>query len=74
MTKYQLVGLAHPGWVDIRPYGRIALANISDDLAEELFKRGVPYIEVNPDHLAEVYETDITTSVVPKKKKTFRRS
>lgn len=68
MTRYKLIGLEHPGWVDVYPHGRIALANISDDLADELFAQGIPYLQVVEQHLNDVYDKPITTEPIKKKR------
>lgn len=50
MTKYRIKGIAHPGRVNLPRLGTIALADISDELAEELYKSGCPFLEPVPDH------------------------
>jgi len=45
MELFRLVGLTHPGRVNVLKYGTIELANISDTVAIDLWRNGCPYLE-----------------------------
>lgn len=64
MEKFKLKGIAHPGKVDIYKRGTVVLADISDELAQELFNEGCPYLEP----VEVVTEESAAASVKPKKK------
>jgi hypothetical protein len=45
MKLFRIVGVEHPGRVVIHKRGEITLADINDDLAEILWRDGLPYLE-----------------------------
>lgn len=45
MKKFKLVGLKHPGLVNLPKIGTIKLANISDELAKQLYDKGLPFLK-----------------------------
>ena len=50
MDKYRLKGIRPPGRVNLPKLGTIRLSDISDELAEELYSNGCPYLEPVNDH------------------------
>lgn len=44
MKKFKLVGIKHPGLVNLPKLGNVELANITDELARELYNKGLPYL------------------------------
>lgn len=46
MKYFKLKGIQPPGRVDIKGRGEVALENISDDLAKQLFDEGIPFLEL----------------------------
>ena len=50
MKNFILSGIQPPGKVNLPGYGTIELEKIDDDLAEKLFKEGLPYLQPTPQH------------------------
>lgn len=44
MKKFKLHRIKYPGRVNLPKLGTIELASISDELAQELFNKGIPYL------------------------------
>ena len=65
MLKFRLKGIAHPGRVNLLKIGTVELANISDELALELWKSGCRYLEPVPEYRAELFPDEIPISVKP---------
>ncbi|MBE0663761.1 MAG: hypothetical protein IH597_15000 [Bacteroidales bacterium] len=55
MKKFELIGLASPGKINLPVYGTIELEKIDDTLAEKLFREGLPYLQPKVEHLKEMY-------------------
>ncbi|KKU87400.1 MAG: hypothetical protein UY18_C0036G0003 [Microgenomates group bacterium GW2011_GWF2_47_9] len=69
MEKFRLKGILYPGRVDIHKRGIVVLGNISDDLAEQLWKEGCPYLEPTPAGRTVLYPGEKPIEVKPIKKK-----
>lgn len=47
-TDFILVGIEHPGVVNIYPHGTLVLSKISNELAKELYEKGCKYLAPSP--------------------------
>jgi len=63
MQNFRLKGLAHPGRVDLYKIGTVELANISDKLAEEIYKSGCPYLEPTPEYRLILFPEEVPITV-----------
>lgn len=63
MQNFRLKGLAHPGRVNLYQIGTVELANISDKLAEEIYKSGCPYLEPTPEYRKILFPEEIPITV-----------
>lgn len=55
MEKFRLKGIDYPGLVDIYKRGQVRLGDISDELAEKLWREGCPYLEPTPEGRTVLY-------------------
>ncbi len=65
MQNFRLKGIAHPGRVNLFRIGTIELANISDKLAEEIYKSGCPYLEPTPEYRLILFPEETPIEVNP---------
>lgn len=72
MLKFRLKGITYPGRVDIYRRGIIVLGDISDELAEVLWKEGCPYLEPTPEGRIVLYPGEEPIRVKSIKKKTYK--
>lgn len=77
MKKFRLKGIIAPGRIHHQKYGIINLYDVSDAIAEELWKEGVPYIEPTAEGRKMMFprEKEIKNGPVPviKVKRTKKR-
>lgn len=55
MINFILVGLKSPGRVNLPVFGTVELENISDDLAERIFKQGCRYLQPTAEYRKKLY-------------------
>lgn len=55
MKNFQLKGICAPGRVNLPGHGTINLVDISDELAEKLYKEGLPYLEPIPKYRPKLF-------------------
>ena len=65
MKKFRLKGIAYPGRVDIYKRGIVVLGDISDELAEILFKEGCPFLEPTPEGRTVLFPGEEPIKVKP---------
>jgi len=65
MKKFRLKGLVHPGRVNVLRFGTVELANVSDEIAEQIWKQGCPFLEPVPEFRAEFFPNQIPIEVKP---------
>lgn len=65
MQKFRLKGIAHPGRVNLFRIGTVELANISDELALQIWESGCPYLEPLPEYRAELFPGETPITVKP---------
>lgn len=80
MKYFKLKGIQPPGRVDLKGHGEVALANISDELAEKLWKEGLPYLELTDAGRKKFYPDEkpiqvkkVTPGKTTAKKKTEKK-
>ena len=82
MKLFKLNGLVSPGRVNLLKYGTVCLENISDQLAEQIWKDGCPYLELTAEGRAkffpdeapiEVKAVNVTSSAAVTSPKTPKR-
>ncbi len=55
MNKFEICGIKSPGLINLPVFGTIELEKIDDDLAETLWKEGLPFLKPKPDFLDSFY-------------------
>jgi len=63
MQNFRLKGIAYPGRVNLFRIGTVELANISDKLAEEIYKSGCPFLEPTPEYRKILFPEEIPITV-----------
>ena len=63
MQKFRLKGIAHPGRVNLFRIGTVELANISDELAEQIWRDGCPFLEPEPQYRQILFPDEIPITV-----------
>lgn len=63
MQKFRLKGIAHPGRVNLFRIGTVELANIADELAEQIWRDGCPFLEPEPEYRKELFPDEIPIEV-----------
>ncbi|HNW54379.1 MAG TPA: hypothetical protein PKN21_08935 [Bacteroidales bacterium] len=86
MELFRLVGLHHPGRVNVLKYGTIELANVSDQVAVDLWRNGCPYLEPTEEgrkiffpnevkiDVEEIFEAKPPATKVPKPKNKAKKT
>jgi hypothetical protein len=49
MKKYRLTGIEYPGTVDLPKLGKVNLEDLPTEKLDELYKNGLPFLELNPE-------------------------
>ena len=65
MNNFRLIGIAHPGRVNVLKYGTVELANLSDEIALEIWKRGCKYLEPLPHYREVLFPEETPIRVKP---------
>ena len=65
MNNFRLKGIVFPGRVHHQKYGLINLSDLSDTLAEEIWKDGCPYLEPTPEGRKEMFPDEKEISIEP---------
>ena len=65
MKRFKLIGIASPGRVNLMEVGTIELENISDEMAEKLYKDGCPYLEPTPEGRVHLFPDEKPILVEP---------
>jgi hypothetical protein len=65
MQNFRLKGIAHPGRVNLFRIGTVELANISDELAEKIWREGCQYLEPTPEYNRILFPDRIPIEVKP---------
>lgn len=74
MNKFELCGIKSPGTINLPNLGTIDLDKIDDDLAEKLWRDGLPYLKPKSVFLKEVYpDKHIAPQTLKRTKKTARQ-
>jgi len=68
MQRFRLKNIQHPGRVHLYKRGEVNLADIDDNLAEELFKEGCPFIEPTPEGREKLFPGEKPIKVKPIKR------
>ena len=57
--------MAHPGRVNLLKIGTVELANITDELAEKIWRNGCRYLEPTPEYYRILFPDKIAIEVKP---------
>lgn len=66
MKLFNIIGIEHPGRVNVHKRGEIILADIDDATAEALWLDGLPYLEPNAEGRKKLFpgEKPIKTETI----------